>query len=62
MTIGDWYKHRVEAGWGVPTYSDEWVRAYVELHKEHEASRTSWHEREKNLAALRAKQGEQADR
>lgn len=61
MTLGDWYKHRVEAGWGV-TYSNSWVRAYVELHKEHEANRTSSREREKNVAALRAKLGEQADK
>jgi hypothetical protein len=61
MTIGDWYMHRVEAGWGV-TYSNSWVREYVKLHKQHEANRTAWRDREKNLAALRAKQGEQADR
>jgi len=52
MTLGDWYRHRVEAGWGV-TYSPSWVRAYVELHKQHEANRTSWRNREKNLRALR---------
>jgi len=58
MTLGDWYRHRVEAGWGV-TYSPSWVRAYVELHKQHEASRTAWREREKNLRALREPIGDE---
>ena len=32
-----------------------WMKAYVKMHAEHEASRTSWSEREKNLRALRAR-------
>ena len=32
-----------------------WIKAYVKMHAEHEASRTSWFERQKNLRALRAR-------
>ena len=32
-----------------------WIEAFVELMKLHENNRTSWVEREKNIAALRAK-------
>ena len=32
-----------------------WIEAFVELMKEHEANRTPWSVREKNIAALRAK-------
>ena len=52
MTLGDWYEIERESGSRV-TYTDEWVKQYVELHKQHEANRTSWREREKNLRALR---------
>lgn len=32
-----------------------WIEAFVELMKYHEQHRTSWVEREKNIAALRAR-------
>lgn len=32
-----------------------WVEAFVELAKHHEINRTPWVEREKNIAALRAR-------
>jgi hypothetical protein len=32
-----------------------WMKAYVKMHAEHEALRTSWSERQKNLRALRAR-------
>ena len=34
-------------------FSPSWVRTYVKMHKQHEANRTAWREREKNLRALR---------
>lgn len=52
MMLGDWYEIERESGSRV-TYTDEWVKQYVELHKQHEANRTAWRDREKNLRALR---------
>jgi len=39
-----------------------WIEAFVELLRYHERHRTPWVEREKNIAALRAKHKQELDR
>ena len=50
---GDYLNDPTEAWDCVPR--NEFIDEYVERHKRHESTRTSWSERQKNSVALRAK-------